>query len=163
MCHCLANPTIRSAKPLLWGWCAGEVARWIPLRLVLHKLRALVAQNTSDLGTIKGLNLLTRGDPVNQGKNFSGNDSCRLVLHWHKERNQNARLVMFDSECCCNKISFLIQAPIIPISRIEMDGIKTWCILSIVTDNGSLFLQTDRTIRELGNVSIPFVLLPLLS
>ena len=106
----------------------------LSLKLVIHKFRALVAQNTSDLGTIKGLNLLTCRNPVNEGKNFAGNDSCRLVLHWHKERDENTRLVMFDSECCCNKISFLVQAPFTPISRIKMDGMKTWCILSIVTD-----------------------------
>ena len=33
--HCFARPTSRSATPLLWGWCAGEVAKWIPCCLAL--------------------------------------------------------------------------------------------------------------------------------
>ena len=33
-------------------------------KLLVHKFRALIAQDPSDLRTLKGLNLLTVGDPT---------------------------------------------------------------------------------------------------
>ena len=75
---------------------------------------------------MKGLNLLAVGDPVDQCKHFSGNNDCRLALHWHKERNQDASLAVFYPKGCCNGISFLIQAPITPVTSIKMKGIQTW-------------------------------------
>ena len=78
------------------------------LKVLVDKLRALVTQNAKHLGTMKSLELLVRGNVVNQLKHFRRDHESSLVLYWDEERYEYNLIFMLYARACYHKISFAI-------------------------------------------------------
>ena len=88
-------------------------------KLLVHKFRALVTQDPCDLRTMKGLILPTSGNPVNQGKYFSGNNAADLFSIGTKNGIKMPVLSCSTLRAAAMKYRFSskLQSPQYPVSR----------------------------------------------
>ena len=78
------------------------------LKVLVEKLRALVTQNAKHLGSMKSLELLARGNVVNQLQHFLRDHESNLVLYWLEESYEYDLIFVLYAKACYHKVACAI-------------------------------------------------------
>ena len=71
------------------------------LKVLVHELRALVAQNAKHLGNMESLELIARRDLVNELGRFLRDHDSNLVLYWDELPMKKGTSITLSS--CCTR------------------------------------------------------------